>query len=407
MKRATVKATPAPRRGAALALFTLGSGAALPHGDFVALIPGADAPLLPVDLPSGLKGEARRRVAHRQITDQIGPGVGPLTLRPMPDPGNKALWRRVLVAPEQQRRAWRADLAAEMAAAPGGTCRAILPDYLALPAVENVWTVAWNTDQISARLGPGDGFTAEMTLTLILLRRALTEAAKPRAVYCITPLPPEITNVLNEAKLTVITDPGDLPGLGLNAPVVFGHGELALDLAQDAEADLARLRRTARPWVWALLLGALGLGFWTTAQVLETRALRAKALAERRSAEALARADLIPSGPILDLRLQIEQRLAALETAANQKVEQAPPLAVLRRAADVLTASGAAVQRMAFRPGSGLLVDLELDDFAALDRLAASLRGAGVPTTVAQSVSRDKGTVAATLQLGTSFGGRR
>ena len=48
----------------------LGSGVP-PSGAHVAVVPGAQAPLLALELPDGLRGIARERVAQRQLVEQL------------------------------------------------------------------------------------------------------------------------------------------------------------------------------------------------------------------------------------------------------------------------------------------------------------------------------------------------
>lgn len=410
------KAPPAKtrRNSGAPAVHRIGSGPA-PTADFIATVPGTETPLLPVDLPPGLSGQARRRVAQRQMEEALGPSPSALGLRPLPRPGRNQSFRQMLVVPEERRRAWRAALAADMArtAAPG-RCRAILPDYLALPAAAGIWTLAAEDGRILARFGPEDGFAAEPALAQRLLARGLDAAADapPRALYCMSSeavafldsLPADLRARFDLPRLAA---PHQARALGLPEPAQLAHGEAALDLAQDAEAEAARLRQTLRPWIAAGLLMLLGLGLWSAATRMETRALRQDALALRREAETIARQALVPQGPILDLRLQTLRRIETLRAEAEDARSEAPPLEILRRAATVIAPAPARLDRAAFRPGSGLLIDLELPDFAALDRLAEGLRAAEVEARVAQSAAGADGAVSATIQLGPRGGWAR
>src|SRR6056297_2220059 len=150
----------------ALAIHAAGSAAAMPGRPFVATVPGADAPLLPLDLPPGLTGVARERVARRQLRD-AGCGAG-LDLRPARLGAGRETWARMLVCEGTL----RADWAAHVAPA-GRRCRAVLPDYLALPAAPGLWVIELDeAGMVRARLGPEDGFAAESDLARALLEEA-------------------------------------------------------------------------------------------------------------------------------------------------------------------------------------------------------------------------------------------
>ena len=92
----------APPSSTPLAFWRIGDGAP-PAGPFVALAPGADAPLLTLTLPATLKGPAREDVARRQIRDRLGPG---LDLRPLGAEG----WTRAAVAHRADVLRWRGAL---------------------------------------------------------------------------------------------------------------------------------------------------------------------------------------------------------------------------------------------------------------------------------------------------------
>ncbi len=93
----------------------------------VALVPGALVPLLTLDLPDRLRGQVREQVARRQVRDQLGT-QSTVEMRPFQLPGTAADWTRALVADADHLAGWRG--------AAGAGCRAVLPDYLALPAAE-------------------------------------------------------------------------------------------------------------------------------------------------------------------------------------------------------------------------------------------------------------------------------
>ena len=278
------------RRAAPPATWRLGEGAP-PAGAFIALVPGADAPLIALSLPATLKGVAREDVARRQAQDRLGAG---LELRPARLTGADD-WTRVAVAERAAVLRWRAALGAAAA-----RCRGLVPDYLALPAAPGLWSVEMRPDGVTARLGPGDGFSAEPALAVQMLTLALSEARAtgtlPGAVLLTGAVAPALEALLD--GLTLVRAASDLPAA--ITPLVLGHGEESVDFARDPRADAAGIETRLRRLMWPaglVLLGALG---WAGAQGLALRADRAAAGAVQAETLAAVRRDLLPSGPILD-----------------------------------------------------------------------------------------------------------
>ena len=377
-------------RLAALPAWSRGRGQP-PSGRFLALAPGESAPLIPVTLPPGLRGPARLAVARRQVQDRLGPGAARLDLRPAALGTGADGWSALLAVDPADLARWRAALgpAADRA-------QALLPDYLALPAAPGLWVLAAEPDRLRARLGPGDGFSAEAALAALMLTSARARGPVPRAVLVTQgPLPPEVAAALD--GLTVVDSPDRLPA-GLARPQPLALGEAALDLRNDpglqAAKLAARLRRLVLPGVLALA-GAAG---WAGSVWLETATLRDRAAAlDEATLDAVTR-DILPAGPVLDIRLQVvrevERRQAALAGAAPGS-----RLDLLHMAAAGLHAAGITPQSLTLTATGSADVDLLLPDFAALDRAVAALETAGLAVRIARSGSIAGGQVAAGLTL--------
>ena len=364
-----------------------------PRGPFVASVPGMAAPLVPLDLPTALKGQARDRVARRQLRDAYGGTETGLDIRPArlwaaPDQGT-----RLLLTDAGDRRDW---LHALGAFAP--LCRAVLPDYLCLPAAPDLWVIQTTATAVIARLGPEDGFAAEPDLALALLQEA-ARAGGPRAILRQGPEQPAIDALLAGLNLPICADPGDLAAHGVVAPTRFAHNELALDLARDPGAERAEMRRTLSRLRLPLALAVLGLVGWVAATMIETRALDAQGLAYRQNAERILRQVMTPTGPILDIRSQVAQVMDRARNANSDVESEARPLDVLRRAGAVMANHETTITRVSYQPGAGLVIDLQISDFAALDALVSDLRNAGTEARVAQSVTRENTGVEAVLAM--------
>ncbi len=361
----------------------------MPQGAYVALVPGAQVPGLALDLPPGLRGMTREAVARRQMADLFGRNKLDFELRPMSHGPGKAQWARALAVDPEERQYWLGRLSP--------ACRAVLPDYMALPYAPGIWSLEFAEGQICARLDIDDGFTAEPALALILLQSALSQA-KPKGVLLRGDVGGDIMRLLDAHGLETTDDPA---GYGAE---IFAHGELALDLARDPGAEIRDMRQALRVFMLPVVLAVLALGLWVGATLRETGELRAQALEQRKNAEQILRETMIPSGPILDMRVQVSQLLEARRKAVEQAGQAARPVDVFRTAGRVLSDSQAQVLAVNYQAGSGLVIDLRVSDFAALDQVVASLREAGIELSVAQSTARENEGVEASLALASNRG---
>lgn len=346
----------------------------------VALVPGALVPLLELDLPRGLRGEAREQVARRQLRDQLGLGEDALQMRPFHVPGQPDSWTRVLVADPARIARWRQA---------AGPARAVLPDYLGLPTARGLWTVRGGAgDAVLVRLGPGDGFSAPSDIARAMLARALETAApedRPRALLQLGAPLPAIAALAEAQGLPLVETPEAAAALGLPLPRVLAHGEAGFDLRRDPQAARNRLRAQVLPWRWPLLAGALAAALWAATQFLTIQSLHSQIADTRNAALALTRAHFIPEGPILDMRVQIARRLAELQAATGDPPEYRSPVEPLAVAAAHLVAQGARLDEISLTSEAGLHVTLRLADFAAIDRLTEVLSARGLTVELGRS----------------------
>ncbi|PCJ04063.1 MAG: hypothetical protein COB16_19610, partial [Rhodobacteraceae bacterium] len=169
-----------------------------PVAGHIALVPGGEAPLLALQLPPGLQGAAREQVAWRQLQDQLGVTREQVEMRPYCGADKASSWTRVLVAGTDLMRRWRAALD------PG--CRALLPDYLALPASVDLWVLAVQGDRLRGRLGLLDGFSSELELARLMLTQMLGDAelARPKAVLLLEGELPGLEELLAEHEIALV-----------------------------------------------------------------------------------------------------------------------------------------------------------------------------------------------------------
>lgn len=339
----------------------------------IALVSGGDVPLFRLDLPKGLRGQAREQVARRQLSDRFGLTPEQVQMRPFAPGGLGEGWNRVLVAPPSLLADWR-----------GLECRAVLPDYLSLPCAEGVWTVAPQGEMMLARLGPDDGFSATLALTLPMLERALTEQGRPGALYLPEPIP-ALEDWANSQSIPVAHNESELTAQALPMPQILAHDELSSDLRQDPMAARTRLTANVLPWRWPLLAGALAAALFAASQIVAIQRLGAETDSIAAQTHALVQQHFVPSGPVLDVRVQVARALSQLRAATSGQSKQVDPVQMGWQVAEVVASLSAVPDSLIWRDGDGIQLVLRLPDFAATDRLTAAFSTAGLKAELVES----------------------
>ncbi|WP_421905393.1 type II secretion system protein GspL [Mameliella sp.] len=368
-------------------LATAPVGGPVPRGRYVALVPGEAVPLVALDLPGRLRGVAREQVAQRQLSDLLGPEAGALQMRPFALDGNAEGWTRVLVVERAALARWREQV--------GKGCVAVLPDYLALPVDESSWTVAGTPERVRARFGPADGVTTTETALCLQAEAIMARDGAPDRVWRYGPPLPEFEAWLTARDIPLVEGMPD-KGADLRA---FSRGETGLDLRADPQAARRRLRRQLSAWCWPVLTGAVAAGLWAAAQIAVIRATEAETAALTARATELTRAEFIPSGPILDMRVQIARALAEQRSTLRGRSGRVSPLDLFAGAAPVLSGAGARLETVAWAPEDGLQLVLDMGDFAAVDALVDSLAAEGLRITVRDARLGEEGNVTADLTI--------
>lgn len=352
----------------------------------VGLIPGEAAPLLELDLPDRLGGFAREQVGFRQMRDALGHSA--LHLHPFVGSSGANAWRRVVATVPDQAAGWRER-----------TGRAILPDYLALPAAPDLWVLAGDDARLIARLGPDDGFAAPLAVGLRQLRAALETGDAPRVALLLGDLP-DVETLLASRAIPVVRQAEALADHGIDTPVRFGYGELACDLRRAPGLARRALARRLLPWRWPLIAALLAAGFWSVTQVLETDALHAEADLVAADTLARVRDSFLPEGPVLDIRVQVSRALADARAGTGVTDAADGPLDLLAKVARGMVAAGATPESLAYSRSEALVAVSHLPDFAAVEALAEALRADGLQVEVHQArADAGSGEVRAELRL--------
>ncbi|MEP4037193.1 type II secretion system protein GspL [Pseudophaeobacter sp.] len=411
LSRTSQAADPSSRPGAFSGPI-LRLGKTPPPAGAVVTVPGSQIPLLRLELPPGLRGQAREQVARRQLADRTGLSPDSLSLRPfLPQtpagqrsPKNRAgkSWTQVLVGDSPYLQSLQAI-----------SCRAVLPDYLTLPVARGIWTLTLEQipapeaaagsqtaptagSVLLARLGPEDGFSALPAIALAMLQQALAAGTpeRPQAILWTgpaeTPVLTEVETLARAHDIALIHSPKEATALGLPHPQAFAHGELACDLRHNPMAARAQLSARVLPWRWPLLAGCLAALLWAAGERLQISRLEAAIQTQEARNQALVKSHFVPDGPVLDARLQVSRALSSLRQGSGADSGQADPLELTARLAEVITRGAASPadrrpELLSYRAPEGLLLALRLKDFAAADQLAAELRQAGLTTKLTDS----------------------
>jgi general secretion pathway protein L len=370
----------------------LGDGEQLPDGPFIGLIDGALTPLLSFALPNGLKGHARRDVALRQLRDQIGVSAQGVEIQPVQTTA-KDVWTHAVVKDKIV-----AAMIADAQLHDSASCAAVLPDFMALPAADEIWTIDVDESSSRVRIGVVDGFSGENDFTLLLLEKALLNQ-KPAGVLRTGIANAEIDTFLAEIGVPVVSDGAVLREHDLPMPRVFAHNELALDLRVNAQAELADTAQNIRALIWPVFMAATALGVWLISMSINTQAARDQALNLRKDTLQTVRENFVPSGPILDVQRQVTQAI----TTANEEasgVGENTPFKILRQAGVALNEFPNVLKSVSFSQAEGLIMRLSLADFKTLDQVVDAMKAVDLNVRVGSSDASGENQVRATVYVG-------
>jgi general secretion pathway protein L len=362
------------------------------RGRHVVLVPGESLPLIALDLPQGLRGAARERVAQRQLTDMLGADAEAVQMRPFTPEGGADGWTRVLLADRAQMALWRGQV--------GRRCIALLPDYLALPVAKGLWTVAAEGARVRVRFGTGDAATTSEPALCLQAAQHLSGGQRPEQILRYGDPLPRFEAQMAEAGIPILSDPAKVAAEAASMRA-FGQGELTLDLRADPQAARTRLLRQIGAWRWPVLTAAVAAALWAAAQLTVIRATEAETAALTSGILQTTRQSFVPSGPILDIRVQVARVLAEKRAALRADAGQVSPLDVFAMAAPVIVDAGAVPQSIAWNAGGGLRMVLTLNDFGAVDALVESLSSQDLQVTIQDArLSEGTGKVTADIEVG-------
>ncbi|MDA7426912.1 type II secretion system protein GspL [Primorskyibacter aestuariivivens] len=356
-------------------------GTSAPRSPHVVSVPGSELSVFPLDIPAGLRGAARERVALRQISAELGQDIARLRIWPLAGPGEAGAWSHVLIADRDLCDDWRRTC--------GPACRALLPDFLVLPWADGLWSFAESEDgHWVVRTGTIAGLSAEPEIARAMLDAALRTGPVPKAIYAPGGAPADLDALAADKGIKVFASADDAQNATGAMPRAFAHGELGVDLRVDPQAARDRLRRSVLPWRWPILAGGLAFGLWCALIVLQTSQITAQDRQWRAETTRLVREFFVPSGPLIDIRLQVARALDRLRAASAGQGERRDPLDVMNWVFPVLDHDDVAMELLQLSEEGaqdGVLAILGLPDFAALDGTGTRAELAGLSMRVISS----------------------
>jgi general secretion pathway protein L len=378
----------------ALQIVELDGDVSLPDGPFVGVIDGAMAPLLAFELPKGLKGNARRDVAMRQLRDQIGHASHDVEIQPFQGTHPKDVWSHAIVKDDG------VDALISHKGLKGNAgCMAVLPDFMALPAADTVWTIDVGKKSTRVRLGIGDGFTGDTDFVLLSLEKAQSRE-RPRGVLLLGLKEPRINALLKKLDVPTVGTIAALSEHELPAPKLFGHNELALDLRVNAQAEMADTTRNIRAIFWPVCISIVALGLWLTSMSINLNAARTQALDLRKETLQIVRENFVPTGPILDVKRQVDQAILTAKAEAKSDNTDNTPFEILRQVGVGLSDFPKALKSASFSQAEGVILRLSLPDFKTLDQIVAAIGDQGLTVRIGSSDANSESQVRATLFVG-------
>jgi len=358
------------------------------EGIFVALASGMDAVIHTVSLPPALKGKARENVANRQIHDRLNLKAGSMRVLPIRAGRLHDNWSSVLLTKTENVREWSRRLGSTK-----NRCQAILPDYFALPEAPGLWTIVTNSETgstiVQVRLGASDGFTAEVELAAFALARARSIGPLPEIVLRMGPTEPAIEAVLE--GLPLARSQRELPEAQAIAEVL-ARGEESLDLAVDPRREgivfTEKIRRLGVP----LCFASVGLVAWMGSVEIETRRHLTYAAMLREEATEIVRREFLPSGPIVNMRVQVARELDQLRRQASTSPQVNPLLGQFHQITLALALqNNLEIKAVYLRDGEGITIDVSVPDFTSLEEVGAQIRALAPSTRLLRSATEDNG----------------
>ena len=338
--------------------------AAWPRGTPVLVsVPGEWVVCFTIAMPAGVKGRKADRIALNGLSECVAEPLSALHITTAPIQNAAA---RTLFAVDAARLE-RALLPMKQA---GVLIEAITPDYLLLPWAPGTISVAATQRRLSVRSGRYEGFASEEGLALALIDDALADGTIQRLA-----LSGDCQNLHTLcARHGVAVD---------QAASIPAPPEPVINLATGPFRTEQGLGAGLRRWMIPGMLVLAGFAAFVASETVRgNRAAEALKKIDAQIEQAV-RADLVPTGPLLDVKRQTERALTDLRSEPDQQ-RRASFVPLLARADRLLMTGTQAVSSLEYRDGT-LRAEITMADFSGLETLSAALADQGLTVVIERS----------------------
>ncbi len=332
------------------------------------LVPGFDTVILSARVPSRNAQKIAQALPFA-LEDQLAEDIEELhfAVGPRSADGEQA----VAVVRHADMQRWRARIGEA-----GISADAMLPDFMALPALDDRWSAALEADGIRVRIAPAAGFVLDPGSAGAGLERWLDSLERERRPAGIrletTPAMREQANALAHAlhsrDLEVEITESDQPLLGrCGAALVAGE---TFDLLQGPYRPRSGLESEWRRWRPAAILAAVWLVLFGVQQGLDIYQMHRHEARLQQEISSLFHRAVPDVSHMEDARVQTEQRLRALRASSGGS---GTFLDTLNAAGTALAgSSGMQIKALDYRDGT-LQISLMAKDMQALENYKQKL----------------------------------
>jgi type II secretion system protein L len=352
-------------------------------------VPGERVSALSCTVPANLRGKNARNVALQAVQEMLAAPTEDTSLVVLPGAGAS---RTVLVSTRADQESWTAQKAQHKLRS-----ARVLPDYLCLPWQPGTLTIsAPSPDRLVVRSSETNGFAGETAMVLTMLQQLRAQQIEGLSTISLVPETAQEDAALM-AELSawgLPIHPTDQAANPPQASVLAGTG-----------TDMG-LSPRARSVAKLVAVGAVALLFWSLNSLSDIRELERQTTRQRQANSDFVRQELGLTGPIVDLRVQVDRALAERRTAlATDDAKPSLP-DYLATAGPVLAAPDIAVSQ--FRCAANeLTISVEVQDFARLEALRTTLQTTGLTVQVLRSVGSGTEGVRADLRISHAKGARQ
>lgn len=264
----------------------------------------------------------------------------------------------------------------------------VIPDILALPYIDNAWTLLVEDNEIMIRTGKQSGMVMEASQTMDCMQLLLdeNEDSSPEQIIVYRTDDSVATGLNLEAFGLPVTE--DVISNGI---LPFIHGlatDKAINLLQGEYSRKEQMGKIWRPWIpAAAMLGGLVLLqlVMTTTEYFQ---LKSRSENLKSQIEQTFRTAFPESRNIVNPRVQMEQKLKELRGGSG--LDSNSVIGLLNGSAPVLSKTGGLVIRSVRYKEGSLDVDLIIGDLQSLDKLKQQLISQGrVSVDIVSANSRD------------------